>query len=59
MQKKSKKPTSFFHFFVLRKSKRRKKGKKGNIAQLVEHCLCKARAKGSNPFISTLSFKNE
>ena len=26
----------------------------GNIAQLVEHCLCKAGAKGSNPFISTL-----
>ena len=29
---------------------------KGNIAQLVEHCLCKAGAEGSNPSISTLLF---
>ena len=31
-------------------------GQKGNIAQLVEHCLCKAGAVGSNPTISTLLF---
>jgi hypothetical protein len=32
-------------------------GQKGNIAQLVEHCLCKAGAVGSNPTISTLLFE--
>ena len=35
-------------------SETRNAGKRGGIAQLGEHLLCKQGVKGSNPFISTI-----
>ncbi len=56
-KEKAKKNLLRFFFSPLEKKKGKTKNHKiGNIAQLVEHCLCKAGAKGSNPFISTLPF---
>ena len=48
--------SSPFSLYIFERCLTALKKKCGNIAQLVEHCLCKAGAKGSNPFISTLLF---